>query len=111
MSEMLNGLRLQREAIFDKMDNCWRISEYQELKKSLGVIEEKIAALSGDYARYMFVKKINERIDELETNRAKKVIEKQKCGNIKKYRKLIDNIAQIDEAIQMNKEQLFKVIA
>jgi hypothetical protein len=89
-----------------QLDNCWRINEYKNIKSRLHLIDREIAIESGDFERYSLVVKINERIDELENKRAMAIIEKQRCGDITRYRKLVDTIEILDKTILINKNMI-----
>lgn len=47
---------------------------------------------------------LTSRITELEGMKFKVMLEKDKCGQLGRYRKLVDRITEIDKLIELNKE-------
>lgn len=104
----IQGLGLQKESLLLQIRTTHKISEYQKAKEKLKVIEMEIAKENGTFKIYSLVQKLKERIDELETNKARAMIEKKKCENIDRYRKIVDSIELINQSIEYNKQLLKK---
>lgn len=100
----LDALNIQRLSLIEQLDSCWKINDYTRIKSRLHLIDKEIAIESGEFERYSLVKKINERIDELENKKAMAIIEKKKCGDIGRYRKLVDTIEILERTIAINKD-------
>ena len=100
----LDGLKIQRDSIVDSLQACWVIPKYNELKKRLHLIDEEIAKESGKFENFALVVQVTKRIDELETKRASAIVEKQRCNDLGRYRKLVDAIEILDKTLVINKK-------
>lgn len=97
------GIKSEIESTKEQMQTTWKITEYQELNEKIRRLEFEIAVALGKVDNYAMVARVRERIDELETNRAKALLQKKSCNNIKEYRKLVNSIELIDQAIDYNR--------
>lgn len=107
-STRLSSLHLQKDSIVAQMQTTSKINIYQKLKVKLKDIEKSIAMESGKYNEYTFIKGIEDRIDELKTQKAVFIWEKKDCRNIKRYWQVYDELERLNKAINENQELLRK---
>lgn len=78
------------------------------LKNRLRLVERKLAIETNNYESYSLIIRLNERIEELKTNKAKAQIEKNICNDLGRYRKLVDTINLCDDLIAQNENMIKK---
>ena len=102
----IEQLKQQKQGLVFKLTGTWSLNEYVKIKKEIEAIDAKIER--NTFMNYSMIVKIKERIDELETKKAKIMLEKNKTGNINSYRRLASSIELIEQAIELNKVMLTK---
>lgn len=99
----VESLNNQKKALTEKLDQCWCMKEYTKLKNSIMLIDQEIEIETKGFDTYSLVKKINERISDLEYKKYKALMEKKTCDDIGRYRRLVDIINVLDKTIEVNK--------
>lgn len=98
----------QRTNLLERIDLCFLPKEYPVLKNKLRLVERKLAIEQGCYENYSLIVTLQKRVDELETTRAKAILEKQTCNNLERYRKLVDTIRLTEDLIAQNENMIKK---
>jgi hypothetical protein len=107
MNKRVMQLTGERFLLMRRLDACFEVKDYATLKIKLTSVEEELAIAEGSIETYTLIMGLKARIDELQTKRALAIVEKQKCKDLARYRKLVDSVALFEEMISVN-EKLIK---
>ena len=102
------SLLKQKSYLIKRLDECFEPQKYVPLKNRLRLVERKLAIETNNYESYSLIIRLQERIDELKTNKAKAMIEKNDCTDIGRYRKLVDTVNLCDDLIAQNENMIKK---
>lgn len=104
----VGSLLKQKSHLIKRIELCFEPQKYMPLKNRLRLVERKLAIESGTYENYSLIVRLQERKDELETTKAKAILEKQTCNNLERYRKLVDTIRLTEDLIAQNENMIKK---
>lgn len=102
----VKALLKQKSSLLKSIELCFEPQKYVPLKNKLRLVERKLAMESGQYENYSLIVTLRNRIDELETTKAKAILEKQTCNNLERYRKLVDTIRLTEDLIAQNENMI-----
>ena len=104
----VGSLLKQKSHLIKRIELCFEPQKYVPLKNKLRLVERKLAIEQGQYENYSLIATLRNRIDELETTKAKAILEKQTCNNLERYRKLVDTIRLCEDLIAQNENMIKK---